>query len=70
MAVRLRGTVRDVVTTLLGGAYDPRYYVLLDGRQPLTDAALPSLAPFSTLLLKQLPQNGSWQGRGKIYVKH
>ena len=51
-AVRLRGTARDAMTALLreGDAYDPRDAILFNSA-PLTDAAVRSLRPLSSLIL-------------------
>ena len=58
-----------------GEAYNPSSRILLSAAQRwelLTDAALPSLAPFSTLKLS-LPRAGltghtPWYGAGQVYV--
>jgi ubiquitin len=74
LAVRLRGTVRDIVTAMLmeGEAYDASYVVMaflptLPGEEilplrsvPLTDASLPSLRGSSRLTLVRVlvPEGG------------
>ena len=76
VAVRLHGTVRNIVESVLreGEAYNPSSRILLSGvrSELLTDAALPSLAPFSTLKLIIPPAgregHAPWYDAGRVYA--